>query len=188
MQRREIQQHTHMDATQIRWGLDANLLARRKAYLPAWHLLIVRALQNIVQLLVLLLCVLSIIPSGGEEDAANLLKLEERGWRWTWYKSMSQMRRHDNAYCYRLRDGARHCRQLLDHRSWPAMLIIIISEPNTVIVVVRFNQVSSKGYVWAYVCFLQGDLSLTLITADNNDFQNLQEVFSFLPLPSSGKM
>eukprot|EP00466_Bigelowiella_natans_P013333 jgi/Bigna1/75391/fgenesh1_pg.34_\ len=37
-------------------------------------------------------------------------------------------------------------------------------------------QVSTKGYVWAYVCFLQGDLSLTLITADNQDFPNLQEV------------
>jgi len=36
--------------------------------------------------------------------------------------------------------------------------------------------VSSKGYVWAYVCFLLGDLSLTLITADSGDFVNLQEV------------
>eukprot|EP00471_Norrisiella_sphaerica_P009999 CAMPEP_0184492186 /NCGR_PEP_ID=MMETSP0113_2-20130426/22549_1 /TAXON_ID=91329 /ORGANISM="Norrisiella sphaerica, Strain BC52" /LENGTH=430 /DNA_ID=CAMNT_0026876859 /DNA_START=1 /DNA_END=1290 /DNA_ORIENTATION=+ len=37
-------------------------------------------------------------------------------------------------------------------------------------------EVSRKGYVWAYVCFLQGDLSLTLITADNQDFFQLQEV------------
>ncbi|GAB5363613.1 hypothetical protein AAMO2058_000898800 [Amorphochlora amoebiformis] len=37
-------------------------------------------------------------------------------------------------------------------------------------------QVSSKGYVWAYVCFIIGDLSLTLITAHDGDFFQLQEV------------
>lgn len=36
--------------------------------------------------------------------------------------------------------------------------------------------VSSKGYVWAYVCFLRGDLSLTLVSADKNEFFQLQEV------------
>mmetsp|Transcript_10842 Transcript_10842/g.16155 ORF Transcript_10842/g.16155 Transcript_10842/m.16155 type:complete len:464 (+) Transcript_10842:1-1392(+) len=37
-------------------------------------------------------------------------------------------------------------------------------------------EVSSKGYVWAYVCFLVGDISLTLITAHDRDFFQLQEV------------
>lgn len=36
--------------------------------------------------------------------------------------------------------------------------------------------VSRKGYVWLYVCFLRGDLSLSLITADKMDFFQLQEV------------